>query len=184
MKPTPQQSTSERLGVINLLLCQASFLHGRHTNKGMKLVLTKEEAWRERKGDWEKEKKTCTTSQKIKEKTSRRLNLEVLLRTRPSLVQTQLNFFYVSTALLRRFLPLKMLIFLYWSISRERCSRVDWSLTLSGSYLPHIWKLRGERRDQQTCPEFFSSLRSNPLASAAPYDRLSERFKALRQKHV
>jgi hypothetical protein len=93
MKPTPQQSTSERLGVINLLLCQASFLHGRHTNKGMKLVLTKEEAWRERKGDWEKEKKTCTTSQKMKEKTSRRLNLEVLLRTRPSLVQTQLNFF-------------------------------------------------------------------------------------------
>ena len=42
-----------------------------------------------------KEKKTCTTSRKIKEKTRRRLNSEVLLRTWPSLVQTQLNFFFV-----------------------------------------------------------------------------------------
>ena len=68
MKPTPQPSTSKRLGVINLVLCQASFLQARHTNKGMKLMLTKEEASRERKGDGQRKENMYNVSQNKKKR--------------------------------------------------------------------------------------------------------------------
>lgn len=134
MKPTPQPSTSERLGVINLLLCQASFLQGRHTNKGMRLVLTKEE----RRGDGKRKENMYNFSEN-KRKDTPRTKFRGFIKNMAVTGANSAEFFLcVSTAFLRRFLLLKMLIFLYWSISRERCSRVDWSLTLSGSYLPHI----------------------------------------------
>jgi hypothetical protein len=94
---------------------------------------------------------------------SSRLNSKTLLRTWTPLVQTQLNFtMRLNTAFVS--LPSETLNFLYWPVSGERCSRVYWSLTLSGSYLPHFWSRRGRRKGQWTCSECCQS--TSPLSSS------------------
>jgi hypothetical protein len=103
----------------------------------MKLVLTKEEASRERKGNGKRKENMYNVSEN-KRKDTPKTKFRGFIKNMVVIGANSAEFFlYVSTAFRRRFLLLKMLIFLYWSISRERC-RVDWSLTLSGSYLPHI----------------------------------------------
>lgn len=150
MKPTPQQSTSERLGVINLLLCQAS-LQYRHTNKGMRLLLTKEE----RRGNGKRKENMYNFSEN-KRKDTPKTKFRGFIKNMAVIGANSAEFFLcVSTAFLRRSLLLKMLIFLYWSISRERCSRVDWSLTLSGSYLPHIWSFEEKEGTSRRALNFF-----------------------------
>ena len=90
MKPTPQQSTSERLGVINLLLCQASFLQGRHTNRGMRLVLTKEE----RRGDGKRKENMYNFSEN-KRKDTPKTKFRGFIKNMAVIGANSADFFYV-----------------------------------------------------------------------------------------
>jgi hypothetical protein len=188
MKPTPQPSTSKRLGVINLVLCQASFLQSRHTNKGMKLMLTKEEASREREREkrrWTKKRKHVQSLRKEKEKTRRRLNLEVLLRTWPSLVQTQPNFLCVSTAFLRLFFFSWKCWFFYIGLFQEK----DVVLWIGPGVSPVPICLTFEALRKKKGPAdvlwMSSPLLLNARASALQYDRRSTIFRVFdRNKFV
>lgn len=107
---------------------------------------------------------------------SRRLNSEVLLRTWPPRVQTQLNFIMRFKASFSLFL-LETLNFLYWPISREKMQSCVLVLNSVRFLFAPLLKQRRIEKGQWTCSEFCQStspLSSSPHAEALQYDK---RFK-------